>query len=84
MLERLQNSSPTYNVDKWEADRKQSLHYLDIRSKHPYMFNNKRKRLMSKSIAGNSTSYMSFLPFNRQEQQMGAHKSSSKMFDKKY
>lgn len=52
MLSRLQNSSPTYNVDKWKAERMKAKKYINMRCEYPYMFD-KPKNITT----NNSSSY---------------------------
>eukprot|EP00344_Euplotes_crassus_P008144 CAMPEP_0197001428 /NCGR_PEP_ID=MMETSP1380-20130617/6132_1 /TAXON_ID=5936 /ORGANISM="Euplotes crassus, Strain CT5" /LENGTH=208 /DNA_ID=CAMNT_0042419095 /DNA_START=163 /DNA_END=789 /DNA_ORIENTATION=+ len=48
-LQRLQNSSPTYNVRKWENDRKRSKKYANLRCQHPYVLDEKRSKAANRS-----------------------------------
>mmetsp|Transcript_17971 Transcript_17971/g.15891 ORF Transcript_17971/g.15891 Transcript_17971/m.15891 type:complete len:92 (+) Transcript_17971:171-446(+) len=43
LLKRLQNSSPTYNISKWEKDRKKTKKYINLRCQYPYILNKKKK-----------------------------------------
>lgn len=54
ILDRLQNSSPTYNVEKWRDDDKRIQKYFKLRCEFPVVLNQKKN---NSNISNNSTSY---------------------------
>ena len=54
MLDRLQNSSPTYNVDKWRNEDKRIQKYFKLRCEFPVVINQKKT---GSNTSANSTSY---------------------------